>query len=278
MEQVFQALIDRSRAPLDLKTIKTILGYKHRPKYRKRKGRTAGWEVAVERPTYDLTIFKLHCGRLTLKIYTKGERVLRIEAVAHDTAELHCGRALERFPGIVTELCGILERFTKALSCIDQCFISDETLEQLPAPSQVGKTKVGGIDFNKARMRHVTEAVIALSASPGGFPASQLATRVRDCGEANYHARQAAYDLKKLRGKEMVRRVGNTQKYEPTSTGLKAMTALLVLRDKVIKPLLAASTETYPVHGAQNPGNLDRHYETIRVGMQGVFRELGFAA
>ncbi len=31
MEQVFQALIDRSRAPLDLKTIKTILGYQHRP-------------------------------------------------------------------------------------------------------------------------------------------------------------------------------------------------------------------------------------------------------
>jgi hypothetical protein len=36
MDQVFQALIDRSRAPLDLKTIKTILGYKHRPKNRRR--------------------------------------------------------------------------------------------------------------------------------------------------------------------------------------------------------------------------------------------------
>ena len=32
MEQVFQALIDRSRAQLDLKTIKTIVGCKHRPK------------------------------------------------------------------------------------------------------------------------------------------------------------------------------------------------------------------------------------------------------
>ena len=71
MEQVFQALIDRSRAPLDLKTIKTILGYKHRPKNRRRTKRPAEWEVAVERPTYDLTIFKLHCGKLTLKIYTK---------------------------------------------------------------------------------------------------------------------------------------------------------------------------------------------------------------
>jgi hypothetical protein len=278
MEEAFQALIDRSRAPLDLKTIKTILGYKHRPKYRKRKGGSAEWEVAIERPTYDLTIFKLHCGRLTLKIYTKGERVLRIEAVAHDTAELDCGRSLERFPRIVTGLRAILERFMQALSCVDQCFISDGTLEQLPVPSQVGKTKIGGIDFNRARIRHVTEAVIALSASPCGFTASQLAARVRDCGDAYYQSRQAAYDLKKLRGKGLVRRLGNTRNYEPTSTGLRAMTALLILRDKVIKPLLTASMERHPTHGAQNPTPLDNHYEAIRVGMQAVFRQLGLAA
>ena len=131
MDQVFQALIDRSRAPLDLKTIKTILGYKHRPKYRRRTKRSAEWEVAVERPTYDLTIFKLHCGKLTLKIYTKGERVLRIEAVAHNTRELNCGRSLEKFPEVVSRLKGMLERFADALSCIDQCFIADEMLEQL---------------------------------------------------------------------------------------------------------------------------------------------------
>jgi hypothetical protein len=37
MDQVFQALIDRSRVLLDLKTVKTISGYRRRPKYRKRK-------------------------------------------------------------------------------------------------------------------------------------------------------------------------------------------------------------------------------------------------
>ena len=149
MEQVFQALIDRSRAPLDLKTIRTILGYQRRPRYRKRNKQSAQWEVAVERPVYDLTIFKLHCGKLTLKIYTKGERVLRIEAIAHNTQELDCGRSLEKFPEIVSRLKGMLERFLDALSCIDQCFIADEMLEHLPAASQVGKTKVGGIDLNK---------------------------------------------------------------------------------------------------------------------------------
>jgi len=94
MERVFHALIDRSRAPLDLDTIKTILGYRRRPRYRTRKRKSAEWEVTVEKPMYDLTIFRLHCGKLTLKIYTKGEQVLRIEAMAHNVKELDCGPPL----------------------------------------------------------------------------------------------------------------------------------------------------------------------------------------
>ena len=198
LDHVFQALIDRSRAPLDLTSIRTILGYRRRPRYRRTK-RSAEWEVTIERPVYDLTIFKLHCGKLTLKIYSKGERVLRIEAVAHNTRELNCGRALDKFPEVVSRLKAVLERFADALSCIDQCFIADDMLEQLPAASQVGKTIVGGIDLNKTRMRTVVEAVIALSPSPNGFTASDVAARVRATGDqhhAQYDPRQAAYDLK----------------------------------------------------------------------------------
>ena len=33
LDQVFQSLIDRSLAPLDLQTIKTILGSRRRPRY-----------------------------------------------------------------------------------------------------------------------------------------------------------------------------------------------------------------------------------------------------
>jgi predicted ATPase len=85
---------------------------------------------------------------------------------------------LDKFPEVVSRLKGVLERFADALSCIDQCFIADDMLEQLPAASQVGKTTVGGIDLNKTRMRAVVEAVIALSPSPNGFSAADIATRV----------------------------------------------------------------------------------------------------
>ena len=169
----------------------------------------------------------------------------------------------------------------EALSCIDPCFVADRMLDQLSVPSQVGKTKVGGIDLHKARMRWVVEAVIALSPSPGGFTASALANQVRALGKqsaSEYDARRAAYDLKKLRGKKIVRRIEKTRRYEPLPKGLRAMAALVVLRNKAIKPLLAAAEGLRPSRGTQNPRALDAHYETIRNAMQGVFQELGLAA
>jgi hypothetical protein len=277
LDQVFQALIDRSRAPLDLTSIRTILGCRRRPRYRRRAKRSAEWEVSVEKPAYDLTIFKLHCGKLTLKIYSKGERVLRIEAVAHNTRELNCGRALDKFPEVVSRLKGVLERFADALSCIDQCFIADDMLEQLPAASQVGKTVVGGIDLNKTRMRAVVEAVIALSTSPNGFAASDIAARVQArC--PSYGPRHAAYDLKKLRGKDIVCRIGHTRRYQPLTSGLRAITALVVLRNKALKPLLAAARPLHPTRGGLNPKPIDAHYHALRFAMQGIFHELGIAA
>src|SRR6516162_5678982 len=160
MEQVFQGLIDRTRARLHVERLKTIFGAKARP-HRDRKGKGARLEVRVGTPAYDLTIFKLHFGKLTLKAYTKGEHVLRFEAIVHNTKELRCGRRLERFPQIIARLQQILEQFLNNLYCMDASFVSDETLDQLPTPSQVGQSRVSGIDMNKPRMRAVLQAALS---------------------------------------------------------------------------------------------------------------------
>src|ERR1700757_3114067 len=75
--------------------------------------------------------------------------------------------------------------------------------------------------------------------------------------------RRAAYDLKKLRAKKIVQRIGQTRRYESTASGLRAMVALVVLRNKAIKPLLAAGQRRRKSRGAQNPRPIDQHYETI---------------
>src|SRR6516165_11758829 len=49
-----------------------------------------------------------------------------------------------------------------------------------------------------------------------------------------YTSRNAAYDLAKLSGKKLVHRVKGSRRYKADTSGVRAMCAYLVLRDKVI--------------------------------------------
>jgi hypothetical protein len=281
MEQVFNALIDRSRSLLDLKRIKTIFGRQRRPHYKgKRKAHRIKVERVLERPAYNLTIFKIHFGPLTLKLYTKGEAVLRGEVMVHNTKAWHCKRTLDYFPEVIAKLQQILVRFLNYLHGLDQAFVADETLDTLSYPGRVGSTRTAGIDLNQPRLRAVCQAVIALAALPRGFTASQLADQVRHLmgwDENQYQPRQAAYDLKKLRGKQWVEKIGNSRRYQPHPTGLKTMAALLTLREKVIKPVLAGAGKPKAGRKPQNQTHLDTQYRKVQTEMHQLLHMLGIA-
>src|ERR1700737_3382173 len=198
LEQVFQRLVDRTRARLDIRQVRTLFGAKRRPHWHWKRHAPPRLVVVVETLAYDLTVFKVHFGNLTLKAYTKGERVLRIEAVAHNTQELRCGRVVDRFPQIVARLRSMLERFMTTLDCIDAAFISDELLDHLPLPSRLGKTRVSGVDLNNLRMRTALSALLALAPLPGGFSSAHFRDKVQSMtglSDTDYTPRQAAYDL-----------------------------------------------------------------------------------
>jgi hypothetical protein len=274
LEQVFQGTVDRTRCLLDIKTLKTIFGTKKRPSRCKHE-KEPRCENAVERPEYDLTIFKIHFGKITAKMYSKGERVLRTEVIVHNTKELRCGRSLPKFFEIVSRLKEILNRFLNALCCIDIACISDDRLDDWHMPSQVGQTRVGSVDINQPRIRAVLQAVIALSVAPHGFQCADLAAKVQENLVSPYTPRQAAYDLKKLRGKNMLRKIDNSRRYQPVPEGLRNMTALLVLREKVIKPVLAGAGKTRPGPKPKYQSQVDIHYANIQTEMRNLFQTIG---
>jgi hypothetical protein len=56
------------------------------------------------------------------------------------------------------------------------------------------------------------------------------------------------------------------------------LTALLVPREKIIRPLLAAGTQPEPRAKPANPVPIDHHYENLRAEMRNLFTEPGIAA
>ena len=265
MEQLFEGLIDRTRATLDIKTVKTILGCKQRPQ---KKSKTR-WEITVETPEYGLTVFRIHAGALTLKMYTKGERVLRCEVIVHNVRKLKHGNGLARWVPVVTHLNEVLDRFLEVVQCADSATLDDGTWESLPEPSAVGAARVAGINTASARMTAVMDAVVALSTQPGGFTSGDLAIKVQErlgVSTEDYQPRQAAYDLKKLRGKTLVRKIGKNRLYEAPAEGLRTLVALGLLREKVLKPVLRNRNLQGPPPRSNNP--VDHHYYNLRQDMR----------
>lgn len=280
MDQLLQSLIDRTRSWLDVKRVQTIFGAKKRPYLHQKNRPQPRFEVGLKKPAYDLTIFKLHFGKLSVKLYAKGERILRCEAIAHNTKALHCGRSLPKFPQIVIELEQILLRFLEVLDCVNCAFLDHGTFDQFSRPGQVGAKPVAGIDLSQPRLRTILNAVIALAASPQGITVSALAAKARELSgltSEQYKNRHAAYDLRKLRGKHWAQPVGKSRRYQATTEGLRTMTALLVLRQGVLSPLLAGATFTDVPSSPSRSTLLGDLYQTLQAELLRLFQALGVA-
>ena len=181
----------------------------------------------------------------------------------------HWHRSLPALPEVAGHLKDILERFLAVVRCVDAATLDDGRLESLPLPSQVGRSRVAGIDVNRPRMVAVLQAVLALSTIPRGLSTMELAGKVRELtsqSHAEYGPRQASYDLKKLRAKGLVERVEKSRRYAATEPGLRTMAAVGIVREQVLKPILAKACqrEPHPPLPGENRGPLENHYEAIQ--------------
>ena len=277
MEDLFNRVLDRTRSRLDIPAVRAIFGLKTRP-HRSRASGPPAQEVVTGKPRYGLAWFRIRFGMLQVKAYTKGEHVLRFEATVHNAKELRCRRGLDNLGEIITRLAGIADRFATALDCADISFITDGILDELQLPSAAGAMRTAGIDLNKPRIRAALAAAVALTPAPHGFTAAEFAARVRQMTRSDrYTTRQAAYDLRKLRGKNLLIKPGRSRRYQVPPGAARTITAPLALRDHVIAPVLAGVRSPRPGRRPAHWTRIDADYENLRIGMQHLFDDLGIS-
>lgn len=148
-------------------------------------------------------------------------------------------------------------------------------------PTQRGSRWLAGVDLQQPRIRTVSEALLALAPKPGGTTAAELATKVRDlppAGESIYTSRHARYDLSKLRDKELVERIVNTRRYRIPPAGIRILAGIVVLCEKVIKPVLAGLGKSRRSPAPKNVQPIDQHYDNLQRELRRTFETLALAA
>ena len=174
----------------------------------------------------------------------------------------------------------MLVRFLDTVQAAHISVLDVGAFEGLTEPTTRGTRRLAGIDLNKARNRHVVDAVIELSTKPDGFTVAQSADTVRQRSGQDaiaYSARNAAYDVAKMVGKMLLRRIERSRRCTGDSPGVQTLCAHLLLREKIIKPLLA---------GIGRPRGrppkvrtaLDQHYLALREELRRTFQTIGLAA
>ena len=167
---------------------------------------------------------------------------MRVEVIVNNIEELCCGKRLDKLPGMLERLSHIIVEFLGVVQAAHLSFLEANPLDELALPMVRGNRRVAGVDLQKPRLRAVAEALLALAATPEGFTAEELAERLRAqqgrCMVA-YQKRKAAYDLCKLRGKLLVQRIAGRRRYRVSHPGIRTLAGMLILREKVLKPVLA---------------------------------------
>jgi DNA-binding MarR family transcriptional regulator len=261
LDDVYQNIINLTRSRLDIDRLKTIFGKKHRPR---QKTRASAPEVRIETPDYNLTIFKIHFGKLTVKLYDKGERTLRAEVVVHNSKALGCKRSLEFFGGIVDKLHFIMRSFLDNLEYLHLSHINDGSLEVLAAPSQKGKNRLAGINLNNKRNTQVMQVVQALSIKPGGFTVKDIAEKMSSFTQMPYSISRGRYDIRKLKAKNLLVRIKGKKNYSLTKEGIQIITAVLSYWNHQIPALLAAVNHQEVFLTSKELSQMEKHLNRVK--------------
>lgn len=237
MDRVYQGIIDLTRSNLDVERIKMLFGKKYRPHYSK-SGNSA-MRVCIERPDYNLTVFKIHFESLTLKLYDKGERTLRAEVVVHNTKDLKCKRALDQFEIIRKKLRTMMVSFLSNLLYLHTSLIQPETFQKLTQSKKRKGYVISGVNPFKQRDIRVIHAVMAVSLKPGGFSTSDVAQRLKKMYGQDLGTTQVAYVLRKLRAKKIILAKKGKRKYHVSPDGLQTLLAITTVMEQQLPRMLA---------------------------------------
>ena len=99
-----------------------------------------------------------------------------------------------------------------------------------------------------------------------------------NCSPDEYSTRRAAYDLAKARAKALTERVPGDCRYQCQPQQLRTLCAYVVLREEVLKPLLAGTKCDRLQDPPKQLTPLDQQYVLLHAQMNRIFELLGLAA
>jgi hypothetical protein len=189
-----------------------------------------------------------------IKQYFKENRALRTETVICDTRDFGIGRRVNAANWKALRAVGekANQRLCDAQAADATPAPDVATFIEVTRPSTTDDGQhAAGLRFGDPRVMAVLAATVGFAHLPAGFDNKTLTRLVAEQLDAPYTARQATYDLRRLRRKRLIERLPHSHRYQLTTRGRRVAVLFTKAYGRVLTPALAASDPALPADVAR---------------------------
>jgi hypothetical protein len=193
----------------------------------------------------------------SVKQYEKDNTFLRIETCSNNLKDFRQKKSLEYLPEVAEKLQAVNDRFADAQSENLNVEMDYPLLEKLAQPCRLKSQPMAGIRLENDRIIRLLEILMHSSCHLGGVSAAEIHQSILDAHNLTpqqYTRNQLAYDLRKLRAHGLIERLNNRYVYALSDYGRKVAAMLVILRNRVIRPIAGSLFES-PPNSAMKPNS-----------------------
>jgi len=208
-----------------------------------------------------VTCLKVFYKHSWLKQYNKGGRVLRTEICINNPADFMIKKSLVHLGYLGRIAYHVITRFEKAQAVAVVTALDRSTLERLVTPSTNGGQRVPGLRVGAPRTMRILATLGCAGLSFKAFSNAEFrAVLVDQMGATPQDATPArvGYELRKLRGKNLIRKVAGRNRYTLTDLGYRTALALTKLHQRLLVPTLDSFDPTVRETLGASPHALDQ--------------------
>jgi hypothetical protein len=219
------------------------------------------FRTAIDRPVIDpddkgvvVNVFYKHS---RVKQYLKEGRAMRIETVINSPRDLACNARLPNLSELQDKARAINRRTLETERAGQCAVLASPAFERIAHPSADAEgRRTPALRFGDPRVMALAGALCSTLLAASGITNKSLRALMTGFLASSYSGGQMTYDLRRLRLAGLITRIEHTNRYVLTADGIKFAVFYTKLRNRLLRPLMAADQ-------AQAPPELRHALDTI---------------
>ena len=181
-----------------------------------------------------------------IKQYHKLGRAIRTETTINDTRDFGIGKRLGNLPALRQVGFSANRRLLATQRLGHDPITAARAFTSVTEPATIGDTRVAGLRFGDPRAMALLSLLAVFRLSVRGFTNRELRQHLAPLLgllPGAMTAGQVTYDLRRLRVHGLIYRIPHTNRYLPTTDGLRAALVLTQTHSRLLGPALAAASD-----------------------------------